>query len=41
MHIAPLRNAYFGEAGATIESMSPNLRNRFWYGDAREAEAIV
>ena len=27
MHIAPLRNAYFGEAGATTESTFPNLRH--------------
>ena len=39
MHIAPLRDAHFGEAGATFESIAPNLRHRFWYSNAREAGA--
>ena len=39
MHIAPHRNAHFGEAGATPESIPPNLRHRFWDGDACEAGA--
>ena len=39
MHIAPLRDAHFGEAGAMRESPFSNLRHRFWYGDAREAGA--
>ena len=42
IHIAPLRDAHFGEAGATLESPTPvipNLRHRWWYGDAREAGA--
>ena len=39
IHIAPIRDANFGEAGATIESIVPNLRHRWWNGDAREAGA--
>ena len=39
-HIAPLRDAHFGEAGATRESLEPNPRHRWWYGDACEAGAI-
>ena len=39
MHIAVLRDAYFGESGATKESLDPNLRNRFWDDDACEAGA--
>ena len=27
IHIAPFRDAHFGEAGASIESIFPNLRN--------------
>ena len=41
MHIAPNRDAYFGEAGATRESIVPNLRHRWWYGDSREAGALA
>ena len=41
IHIAPLRDAHFGEAGATTESTSPNLRHRWWDGDAREAGAML
>ena len=41
MHIAPLRDAYFGEAGATRESIVPNLRHRWGDGDAREAGALA
>ena len=42
IHIAPLRDAHFGEAGATTESPTKEnppfyLRHRWWYGDAREA----
>ena len=31
MHIAPLRDAHFGEAGATRECPVPNLRHRLGY----------
>ena len=41
MHIAPHRDAHFGEAGATRESPSSNLRHRVWDGDAREAGATI
>ena len=41
MHIAPFRDAYFGEAGATTESFFPNLSHRWWDGDAREAGATI
>lgn len=37
IHIAPLREAHFGEAGASIESPVPNLRHRWGNGDACEA----
>ena len=40
MHIAPLRDAHFGEAVATRESPVPNLRHRWWDGDARKAGAL-
>ena len=39
IHIAPLRDAHFGEAGATRESPSSNPRHRWWEEDAREAGA--
>ena len=39
MHIAPLRDAHFGETGATKESLFPNLCHRWGDGDAREALA--
>ena len=39
IHIAPHSDAYFGEAGAIRESTFPNLRHRWWDGDAREAGA--
>ena len=39
MHIAPLRDAHFGEAVATTESPFPNLRYRWGDGDARETGA--
>ena len=39
MHIAPLRDAHFGEAGATMESPVTNLRHRWGDGDARKALA--
>ena len=38
-HFTPLRDAYFGEAGATIESTFRNLRHRLRDDDAREAGA--
>ena len=38
-HIAPLRDAHFGEAGAAIESPVLNLRHRWGNGDARETVA--
>ena len=41
IHIAPLRDAHFGEAGATIESPVPNLRHRWRDGDAHEAGATL
>ena len=41
MHIAPFRDAYFGEAGATKESLFPNLCHRWGDGDAREAGAAI
>ena len=41
IHIAPIRDANFGEAGATIESIPPNLRHRWGDGDARETGAII
>ena len=41
MHIAPLRDAHFGEGGATPESMFPNLRHQWGDGDAREALATI
>lgn len=40
IHIAPLRDAHFGEAGAVRESPVPYLRHRWGYGDAREFFAI-
>ena len=43
MHIAPLRDAHFGESGATKESPTKDipsyLRHRWGDGDAREAGA--
>ena len=39
MHIAPLRDAHFGEAGALRESIFSNLRHRWWDGDARKTLA--
>jgi hypothetical protein len=36
MHIAPLRDANFGEAGATRESIFPNLRHRWMDGNVRK-----
>ena len=39
MHMAPLRDAHFGEAGAIRESPSSNLRHRWGDGDAHEAGA--
>ena len=41
IHIAVLRDAHFGEAGATRESKAPNHSHRWWDGDAREAGAII
>ena len=44
MHIAVLRDTYFGEAGATPESaqkISLNLLHRWWDGNAREAGATA
>ena len=41
MHIAPFRDAYFGEAGATLESSVLNLRHRRWDGNARETGATL
>ena len=41
IHIAPIRDAYFGEAGATTESPSSNLRHRWGDGNAREAGATI
>ena len=41
MHIAPFRDAHFGEAGATKESLFPNLCHRWGDGDAREAGATT
>ena len=41
IHIAPLRDAHFGEAGATRESIPPNPRHRWGDGDAREAGATI
>ena len=41
IHIAPLRDAHFGEAGASRESIPPNLRHRWRDGDAREAGATI
>ena len=38
-HMAVLRDAHFGEAGATRESTAPNLRHRWGDGEAREALA--
>ena len=29
IYFTPIRDAYFGEAGATIESIPPNLRHRW------------
>ena len=40
VHIAPHRDAHFGEAGATPESTFPNLRHRWGDGDARKHGAI-
>ena len=39
IHIAPLRDAHFGEAGAIRESFILNLRHRWRYRDARETGA--
>ena len=39
IHIAPLGDTHFGEAGAILESPPPNLRYRWRDGDAREAGA--
>ena len=39
IHIAPLRDAHFGEAGAIPESPVLNLRHRLGDGDAREVGA--
>ena len=39
IHIAPFRDAHFGEALATIESPCLNLRYRWRDDDAREAGA--
>lgn len=41
IHIAPLRDAHFGEAGATRESPVPNLRHRWGDGDTRETDATL
>ena len=41
IHIAPFRDAHFGEAGAITESSKSNLRHRWWDGDAREAGATI
>ena len=44
IHMAPLRDAHFGEAGATPESaqkISLNLLHRWWDGNAREAGATA
>ena len=38
-HFTPLRDAYFGEVGAIIESQAPNLSHRWGDSDAREAGA--
>ena len=39
IHMATLRDAHFGEVGSTIEGIVPNLRYRWWDGDAFEAGA--
>ena len=39
IHIAPLRDTHFGEAGAIRESTLQNIRYRWRDGDAREAGA--
>ena len=39
IHIAPIRDAHFGEAGATTECPFSNLRYRWWDGDTSEAGA--
>jgi hypothetical protein len=36
MHIAPHRDAHFGEAGAVRESPVPNLRHRWGDGNVRK-----
>ena len=36
-----LGNGDAREAGATRESTAPNLRHRWWDGDAREVGAII
>ena len=41
IHFTPIRDAHFGEAGATSESPFPNLLHRFWDGDTREAGATI
>ena len=40
-HFTPLRDAYFGEVGAIIESQAPNLSHRWGDSDAREAGAKI
>ena len=40
IHIAPLRDAHFGETGAKRESTPPNLRHRWGGGDTRETGAM-
>ena len=41
IHFTPIRDAHFGEAGATSESPFPNLLHRFWDGDTRETGATI
>ena len=41
IHMATLGDTYFVEAGATLESIPPNLRHRYRNGDTREAGATI